>query len=60
MPWPTEYRRPLPRPIRHCRDERIAATKEPLCRKTSKSSAELILNYCRNCGRPFDEEAAGA
>lgn len=47
--------------IRHCRDERISTSKEPICKKTVKSSAEMILNVCGNCGRPlFDEGTPSA
>lgn len=39
--------------VRHCKDERIATSKSPICTKLVQSAAEMLVNQCRNCGRPF-------
>lgn len=46
---------PRPRP-KHCRDEQIGKTRDPLCHKQSQTVAELLANACKNCGRPFTPE----
>lgn len=47
---------PLQPKPKHCRDEQIGKTREPLCHKQSQRVSELLANECRNCGRPFTPE----